>query len=121
MFGWRLRVTDNTTERTLMNFPMQSTAAEMMRIACIALVEKGIRVCSIVHDAFLIEAPLPAIGAVTALAEGIMQEAGHRLLGFPARTEVKVVPYPYGYMDDVGREGDGDDAKAARAWDDINR
>jgi hypothetical protein len=99
MFGWRMWVTDKTTERTLMNFPMQATGAEMMRIAAIALTEMGIQVCSIIHDAFLVEAPIPAIGAVTGLAEGIMQETGYRLLGFPIRTEATVVCYPDRYMD----------------------
>jgi DNA polymerase I len=121
MFGWRLLVTDKTTERTLMNFPMQATGAEMMRIACIALVEKGIRVCGILHDAFLIEAPIAIIGAVTALAEGIMQEAGYQLLGTPVRTEAKVIPYPHSYFWDVDRKGSNADAQAARMWDDINR
>jgi DNA polymerase I len=120
MFGWQLRVTDKTTERSLMNFPMQATGADMMRIACIALVEKGIKVCAILHDAFLIEASLAEIGAVTALAEGIMQETGYRMLGFPVGTEAKVIPYPYGYMDDVDRTKDDKEAKAARMWDDIN-
>jgi DNA polymerase I len=121
MFGWRMQVTDKTTERTLMNFPMQATGAEMMRIACIALVEKGIRVCGILHDAFLIEAPTAVIGAVTALAEGIMQYAGYRLLDIAVRTEAKIIPYPHSYFWDVDRSKQGGDAQAANMWDDINR
>jgi DNA polymerase family A len=120
MFGWRLQVTDKTTERTLMNFPMQATGAEMMRIACIAMVEKRIRVCAILHDAFFIEAPLPVIGAVTALAEGIMQETGYRLIGLPVRTEARVIAHPDGYMDGIDRGKNDKEAKAARMWDDIN-
>ena len=121
MFGWRLLISDKTTERTLMNFPMQANGGEMMRIACIALVEKGIRVCGILHDAFLIETPLAVIGAVTALAEGIMQEAGYQLLEMPVRTETKIIPYPQSYFWDVDRKGQGGDCRAARMWDDINR
>jgi hypothetical protein len=120
VFGWRLLVTDETDERTLMNFLMQATGAEMMRIACIALVEKGIKVCGIVHDAFLIEASLPVIGAVAALAEGVMQETGYRLLGFPVRTEARVIAYPHGYMDEIDRAKDDKEAKGARMWDELN-
>jgi DNA polymerase I-like protein with 3'-5' exonuclease and polymerase domains len=112
MFGWRMWVTDKTTARTLMNFPMQATGAEMMRIAAIALTEIGIQVCSIIHDAFMVQAPIAVIGAVTALAEGIMQEAGYRLLGFPVRTEATVICHPDRYMDE--RPG------SAEMWNEVS-
>ena len=57
-FGWQIHTRDEINERSLRNFPMQATGAEMLRIACIMLTEADIGVCAPVHDALLIEAPL---------------------------------------------------------------
>ena len=58
VFGWRLHVTADTRVTSLLNQPMQSNGAEMLRLACIFATEAGIRVCAPVHDALLIEAPI---------------------------------------------------------------
>lgn len=55
-FGWRLYVTAETLPTSLLNHPMQSHGAEMLRLACCHLTEAGITVCAPVHDAVLIEA-----------------------------------------------------------------
>jgi hypothetical protein len=44
--GWTMRLTHLTERPTLMNWPMQSYGAEMLRIALIMLVAAGIRVCA---------------------------------------------------------------------------
>jgi DNA polymerase I len=81
VFGWRIQVMPDTTERTLRNFPVQSNAAEMLRLACCMLTEQGIQVCAPIHDAVLIEAPIADIKEVTASAESIMAEASAVVLG----------------------------------------
>lgn len=43
-FGWRMRITPVGTDQSIMNYPMQANAAEMMRLAAIAAVEAGIHV-----------------------------------------------------------------------------
>ena len=66
-FGWPLRVTPyrskthpGTSPQTLLNFPMQANGAEILRLAVIRMTDASIRVCATVHDAVLIEAPLPS-------------------------------------------------------------
>jgi DNA polymerase I len=74
VFGWRRHVTGDQSvkprkgrmpsygpnERSLQNWPVQSAAAEMLRVACIAGTEAGIAICCPVHDALMIEADLAA-------------------------------------------------------------
>src|SRR5205823_8362788 len=59
--GWRvrrdrLRLSDHH-KRSLRNFPVQSTGADILRLACCLGVERGVKICCPVHDAVLIEAP----------------------------------------------------------------
>src|SRR5262249_14482032 len=54
-FGWTVHAGPSINYRSLRNFPIQANGAEMLRIACILAVERGIKVCAPVHDALLIE------------------------------------------------------------------
>jgi hypothetical protein len=67
---------------TARNFHTQATAAEIMRIAAILATEGGINVCSPIHDAFLIEAPI-----------GLIESEVERMKGFMARA-VELVLWP---------------------------
>jgi hypothetical protein len=95
VYGWRLNIRENTKPTTIRNFPLQSNAAEILRLACCELIDRGISVCAPVHDAVLIEASLDEIeDAVDACSE-IMVEASCIVLdGFPLRTEARIVRYP---------------------------
>jgi len=88
--------------RALMNFPMQASGAEAMRLAAIAATEAGIEVCAPVHDAFVIAAPLEKISEDTARMRLIMSAAGQAVAGLPIATDVKQVRYPDRYMDERG-------------------
>src|SRR5205823_558017 len=59
--GWATIVHPQTKPTSLLNWPIQSHAAEMLRLACCLLTERGIRVCAPVHDAVLVEAPADEI------------------------------------------------------------
>ena len=105
VFGWRVHVGPDVNPRSLGNFPMQGNGAEMLRLACCMLTEKGIAVCAPVHDAVLIEADIKEIEATVDQARGIMAEASRIVLGgFELRSDVKVIRYPDRYMDERGRE-----------------
>jgi DNA polymerase I-like protein with 3'-5' exonuclease and polymerase domains len=41
-FGWRLAVRPHESDRTLRNWPVQATAADMMRLALVRVIEAGI-------------------------------------------------------------------------------
>ena len=75
----------------------------MLRIACIKLVDAGIRVCAPVHDALLIEAPLSDLDQVVATSQELMKEASQIVLdGFELGSDAKVIRYPERYMDKRG-------------------
>lgn len=107
-FGWRIRVTPDTSNRTLRNFPMQTNGAEMLRLACCMLTERGIRVCAPIHDAVLVEAPVTDIDAVVAKAQGIMAEASAIVLGgFALHTDKK----------EITKSGSWEDSKGKEVWE----
>ena len=95
-FCWPMVVTANTPQRTLMNYPAQSSGADMMRIATIAATEAGIAVCAPVHDAVWIMAPLRELDATTEHMCELMRRASIAVTGgYPCRTEVAaIVRYP---------------------------
>jgi hypothetical protein len=104
VFGWRRRVGRDANPRSLMNFPMQSHGAEMMRIAAIAATEAGIQVCAPIHDAFLIAAPLDRLEADIAAMRGMMSKAGRAVTGgLDIRTDAEIVRWPGRYNDERGR------------------
>ncbi len=106
VFGWELHTSPiSNNPRSIRNFPMQANGAEMLRLACILLTERGISVVAPVHDAVLIEAPLERLDQDIAIAQDLMQKAGETILnGFPVRSDAEVVRYPDRYMDGRGRE-----------------
>jgi hypothetical protein len=103
-FGWTVHVTPGANPRSLRNFPLQANGAEMLRLACCALTEGGVRVCAPVHDAVLVEAPAADIERVLADCRGAMEWASRQVLGgFSLRVDAKVVRHPDRYMDARGR------------------
>jgi DNA polymerase I len=104
VFGWNIRIGENSNPRALRNFAMQANGAEMLRLACCLATERGIEVCAPVHDALLICAPLERLGAGTAATRGAMAEASRTVLsGFEIGTDAKLVAYPDRYMDGRGQ------------------
>jgi len=104
VFGWTLHVIANANVRTIRNFPMQATGAEMLRLACCLATERGIRVCAPVHDAILIEAPLDELDAAVATARRAMDEASRVVLdGFTLRTECTAARFPKRFDEPRGR------------------
>lgn len=102
-FGWRLHVTGETLPTSLLNHPMQSHGAEMLRMACAFIDEAGIELVAPVHDAVLIEADVAEIDDAVAQTRRLMQRASRVILGgFEVRTDADVVRYPDRYVDERG-------------------
>ena len=104
-FGWRLRVGPygEENERSLRNFPMQTTGADMMRIAAVLMVDRGVQVCASIHDAFLIEAAADQIDDQVAAATECMEHAARLTLdGVTVHAGAEVVRWPHRYMDERG-------------------
>jgi DNA polymerase-1 len=103
-FGWHMHVGSEVNARSLMNWPMQSHGAEMLRIAAIAATEAGLEVCCPVHDAFLISAPIERIDADVEKMRAIMKKAGRVVAGIDVRVDAKIVKAPDRYKDKRGVE-----------------
>jgi len=105
VFGWRHHFDPKVVQnpRSLSNFPIQATGAEILRLACSLATERGIRVCCPIHDAVLVEASTGAIDdTVVATQECFAEAARIALYGFELRSEAKVVRYPDRFMDKRG-------------------
>lgn len=101
-FGWqyRLGLGSDANPRSLLNWPMQASGSDMLRLACIGIARSGIRICAPVHDAILIEAPIGDINAAVETARAAMIEASALVLGGPTcRVDVEVIAWPNRYMD----------------------
>jgi DNA polymerase I-like protein with 3'-5' exonuclease and polymerase domains len=112
-FGWECRigiVEATVNARSIRNWPVQATGADILRIACILAVRHGIKLLAPVHDAVLIGAPIERIEADVALARECMRRASRIVLNSDAdgphelRTDAKIVKYPDRYMDKRGEE-----------------
>jgi DNA polymerase-1 len=105
VFGWTLHVSRQTKSRTLQNFPMQANGAETLRHACCETLRRGVRVCALVHDALLIEAPLDDLGKAVEETQLAMAEASACVLGgFKLRSEAELICFPDRFMDPRGKE-----------------
>jgi DNA polymerase-1 len=103
VFGWTIHTGTNPNPRSLRNFPMQANGSEMLRLACCMLVEAGITVCTPVHDAVLIEAPLDFLTESIKQTKVIMADASAIVLdGFRLRSDAEVFRYPERYSDKRG-------------------
>ena len=109
-FGWQLHCVSyqngrsyDVNPRSIANFPMQATGAEMLRLACCLAIETGVKVCAPVHDALLIEAPLNDLEDVITHTQKIMARASELTLnGFVLGSDVQTFAYPGHYVDKRG-------------------
>jgi hypothetical protein len=105
VFGWRLNVGPDVNPRSLANFPCQANGAEMLRLACCLMAERGVGLCAPIHDAILVEGPADSIDLTVANAQAAMREASAIVLGgFELETDADVVSYPNRYSDERGTE-----------------
>jgi len=107
-FGWKIQTGYGTDpkERTFMNWPMQSDAAEMLRIACCLATEAGLTVAAPIHDAILLEASTDRIYEDVDRLKHIMQEASELVLGEGkiCGVDVNIIHYPNRFQDERGAE-----------------
>jgi DNA polymerase I len=89
--GWRRLVLDNPNIRSLQNWPVQSTGAEMMRQAVIAATDAGLAIGAPVHDALLLVSAAKTFEQDLADLQAIMSKAGEAVIGLPVPTDAKLV------------------------------
>jgi hypothetical protein len=112
-FGWKYHIgiiETTVNARSIRNWPVQATGADILRISCILAARHGIRILAPVHDAVLIEAPLARIEADVVLMQEIMRRASRVVLNSDAsgthelRTDAKIIRYPDRYSDKRGED-----------------
>jgi hypothetical protein len=100
-FGWQLHPCRYPNPRSLVNFPVQANAAEILRIACILTTEAGVEVNMPVHDALLISSPIGQYTQALETTKAVMARASKLVLdGFEIRVGVEEFKYPDRYMDE---------------------
>jgi DNA polymerase I len=108
-FGWTCRTGIlEFNERSIRNWPIQATSADILRIACILAARHGFKIIAPVHDAVLIEAPIERIDIDVARIQEIMRRASRIGLNATAdgthelRTDATIILYPDRYSDKRG-------------------
>ena len=94
--GWSLEIKGFDDRRgTYLNFLMQANGAEMMRLATIYAVNRGLELCAIIHDAFMILSPVDRIDTDMAILCDCMRRARVVLGGFELRLDPHIYPHRY--------------------------
>jgi DNA polymerase-1 len=107
VFGWRIHFppgcNTEVNARSILNWPMQSHGAEMMRLGLSMAIEAGYKICAPIHDALLLEAPIAEIDQQAAAVAEIMAQASEVVLGAGkrCRSDVKIVSYPARFEDEA--------------------
>jgi DNA polymerase-1 len=113
--GWQFRQGYGTeaNPRSILNWPMQSTGADILRLSCVRLMDAGVKICAPVHDAILIQASIGSLDAQVDVARQIMEQACRDLLGGrPCRVDADIIKSPNRYMDTK---------RGQRMWDTVMR
>jgi DNA polymerase I len=111
VYGWQCATgITEFSERSIRNWPIQSTCADIFRLAYVWGTRHGLTLIAPVHDAVLLEAPEDRIEADVALMREIMRRASRVILNPTAdgtielRTDVKIIRYPNCFTDSRGTE-----------------
>lgn len=97
-------------ERSIRNWPVQATGADILRIACILAIRHSIKLLAPVHDAVLIEAPIERIEVDVVRMREIMRRASRIVLNADTtgthelRTDPKIVRHPDRFKDPRGEK-----------------
>jgi DNA polymerase I len=104
-FGWCMRCPPGTNARTIRNFPIQSTGAEILHVACVLAERRGIEIVAPVHDALMAEADADREEEVSAALDQAMRDAAAIVLrGYELRTDFQIVRAGGRFYDKRGEE-----------------
>ena len=104
VYGWQRHIKDLfqmkngkkvDIRRSLMNWPIQSHGAEILRKALINLTDEHFKVCALVHDAVLLEIPIPEFKQRLEEAKQIMVNAAIDVVGGPIRVDHEIIKSNY--------------------------
>jgi DNA polymerase I-like protein with 3'-5' exonuclease and polymerase domains len=111
-FGWTMQCPSGMNPRTLRNFPIQSTGAEILHVLCILAERRGLEIVAPVHDAILVECDLADLEDVSQAVDRAMRDASATALrGYELPTDVQIIRPGEHYHDDRG----------AAMWDTVSK
>jgi DNA polymerase I len=104
--GWRCAVGDlETKPLSIINWPVQATGGDILRIACVWASRYRLQLLAPVHDAVLLESTADRIERDAAFLQDLMRRASRVVLGgHELRTDADIVRWPDHYTDDRGDE-----------------
>jgi hypothetical protein len=107
-FGWQLHITGDggDAERSIRNWPMQSTGSDILRMASVLLERNGLEIVGPVHDAVLLECSVDDADNVAKKAVAVMEQASSYVLGEQriVRVDYEIIRHPDRYSDPRGVE-----------------
>jgi DNA polymerase I-like protein with 3'-5' exonuclease and polymerase domains len=80
-FGWTMFCPPGCNPRTLVNFPIQSTGAEILHALCLLAERRGVEIVAPVHDAVLVECAASEAEEAARETDRAMRESSAWLLG----------------------------------------
>jgi DNA polymerase family A len=91
-FGWHMKCPSGINPRTVRNFPIQSTGAEILHVASVLAERRGIRIVAPIHDAFVAEAEVRDAEEVSIALDRVMRDASRVVLrGYELRTDMQPI------------------------------
>ena len=73
------------------NFPVQSTASEVLHVACALADRRGIAIVAPIHDALLVECPVDQAEGISVALDKVMRDAARVVLrGYELPTDGKI-------------------------------
>lgn len=110
-YGWRRLITKDIrtdhgrpNSRSIINWPVQSMGAEIMRIAALLCRDNGLNICGTVHDSIVVECSADDVDQVAESMKIIMNDATVSTLNMPSAVDVTTAIYPNRYYDKDGKE-----------------
>jgi DNA polymerase I len=111
--GWQMHALDGWKPTAIMNWPMQSHGAEILRLACVRLHTAGLAVIAPVHDAVLVEVDEDVATDAAQVVVSHMQQAAAQVLDtdWDLRVDHKILRPGERYSDPRG----------VRMWETVTR
>jgi DNA polymerase family A len=104
-FGWYMQCPSGINPRTVRNFPIQSTAAEALHVACILAERRGVEIVAPVHDAIMVEADLQEVEDASIALDHAMRDAAAIVLrGYELPTDVQLVRPGERFYEERGKD-----------------
>jgi len=104
-FGWVMQCPSGINPRTVRNFPVQSSASEILHVACVLAERRGIQIIAPIHDALLAEGPADQAEELSAALDRVMRDASAVVLrGYELPTDQQIVRFGEHYFDKRGKK-----------------